>query len=250
MVDLKDKTFIITGASGGIGRALTLGLARIGVNLVLNARHAPPLTELAAQCGSFGIRVHAVAGNAAKAGVASELVGTAVAIGNFHGLLQVAGALQPGPFLWELSEEHFREVFDASVDASFQLVRFAVPELSKKGEGLIVFFGSGAAERPIPGIAAYCGAKAAEEHLARQLAAECPELTTFIYRPGTVETRMQQQARSAEGGAAEYLHQVFRGIKERGELISPETSAGALIKILTNSPRRFHGGIATWRDGR
>jgi NAD(P)-dependent dehydrogenase (short-subunit alcohol dehydrogenase family) len=249
MVDLKGKTFIVTGASGGIGKALTLGLARIGANLVLNARQAAPLSELAAQCESLKIRVSAVAGNAAQAAVASKLVAAALSIGNFYGFLHAAGVLHPGPYLWELSGRRFREVFEASVDASHQLMRFAVPELLKTGDGLMVFFGSGASERTVPGIAAYCAAKAAEEHLARQLAAEHPWLTTFVYRPGLVETRMQKQARNAKGGAADHLHQVFHGFKERGELISPEKSAEALINILMDSPRRFHGNIATWRDG-
>lgn len=48
MDELKGKTFIVTGASMGIGRALALELARIGVNLVLNARSSSPLGEAAA----------------------------------------------------------------------------------------------------------------------------------------------------------------------------------------------------------
>jgi NAD(P)-dependent dehydrogenase (short-subunit alcohol dehydrogenase family) len=249
MTTLAHKTLIITGASGGIGKPLALGLARMGVNLILNARHSTPLAELASRCQSFGIRVRPIPGDVAKADVASKLVAAAVAMGHFYGFLHVAGVLDPGPFLWELPEEQFREVFDASVGAGFQLARFAVPELMKEGDGVMVFFGSGAAEKLLPGIAAYCGAKAAEEHLARLLAAECSELTTFVYRPGTVETRMQQQARGAKGGAANLLHQMFQGFKERGELLSPEESAEALINILTSSPRRFHGKTATWRDG-
>jgi hypothetical protein len=45
---------------------------------------------------------------------------------------------------------------------------------------------------------------------------------------------------SAQGGAA-ILHRVFRGYKERGELATPEDAAESLIKILTGTPRRFHG---------
>lgn len=249
MVELKDKTLIVTGASRGIGRALALELAERGVRLVLNARSAGPLEQAASECETAGARVIPIAGSAADALVASRLVDAALELGRFFGFIQVAGTLHPGPFLWELKEEHFREIFEASVLASYQIMHFAVPRLREQGRGLAVFFGSGAAERVVPGIAAYCGAKAAEEHLARQLASEAPEISTFIYRPGVVETRMQEEARTARGGASEGLKRAFWAYKERGELISPEQAARSLVRILSGDPGRFHGKIATWRDG-
>jgi NAD(P)-dependent dehydrogenase (short-subunit alcohol dehydrogenase family) len=249
MNELRGKTLIITGASRGIGRALALELAEAGVNLVLNARDAVLLNEVTGECRHLGTRAIALSGSAADSKTASKLVNAALDLGHFYGFIQVAGVLHPGPFLWELSEAYFREVLAANVTASYQMIRFAVPELMKGDSGLAVFFGSGAAEKSIPGIAAYCAAKAAEEHLARQLAAEAPQITTFIYRPGVVETRMQQQARISKGGASPELRQTFRGFKERGELLSPEEAAKALVTILMSNPRRFHGGMATWRHG-
>jgi NAD(P)-dependent dehydrogenase (short-subunit alcohol dehydrogenase family) len=125
------------------------------------------------------------------------------------------------------------------------MIRYAVPELLNRGGGVAVFFGSGAAEKSIPGIAAYCSAKAAEEHMARQLAVEAPRITTLIYRPGEVETHMQQQARMSTGGASQELRRTFWGFKERGELLSAEESAKALVTILASDTRRFHGGVQT-----
>ena len=249
MSELKGKTLILTGASRGIGRALALELAQSDVNLVLNARDAALLNEVASDCRKLGTRAIALSGNAADSAAASKLVDAALDLGHLHGFIQIAGVLHPGPFLWELSEARFHEVFSANVTASYQMIRCAVPELLKLGGGLAVFFGSGAAEKSIPGIAAYCSAKAAEEHMVRQLAVEAPQITAFTYRPGVVETRMQQQARNSTGGASPELRQTFWGFKERGELLSPEESAKALVTILASNPRRFHGGIATWRDG-
>lgn len=73
MAELTGKTLIITGASLGIGRALALELAGLGVNLVLNARHAPALEKTAAACAAQGIKVRPCAGNAAKSGTAAML---------------------------------------------------------------------------------------------------------------------------------------------------------------------------------
>jgi len=243
--NLEGKTLILTGASLGIGRALALELARRGVNLVLNARHASPLNKVAQGCAALGVRVRGVAGNAARGEVAAEMVGAALDLGEFWGFIRAAGVLNPGPFLWELPRAHFLEVWESHVMAGYELIRWAVPEMLKQGRGLAVFFGSGAAVSNLPGIGAYNVAKAAEEHLARQLAEEAPQITCFIYRPGVVGTRMQSQAREARGGAAETLHRVFRGYKERGELSSPEEEARALAQILCGTPRRFQGKIVS-----
>jgi NAD(P)-dependent dehydrogenase (short-subunit alcohol dehydrogenase family) len=112
-----------------------------------------------------------------------------------------------------------------------------------------VFFGSGAADMNLEGLGAYCLSKAAEEHLARQLAAEAPEVTCFVYRPGTVETDMQKDAREAKGSGAKVLHRVFGKMKEQGTLLTPETAARALVHIIQGDLRRFHGKTATYKDG-
>ncbi len=180
--NLEGKTLIITGASLGMGRALALELARLGVNLILNARQASPLAEVAQAGAALGAKVRAVAGNAARAEVAAAMVRTALDLGDFYGFVHAAGVLRPGPFLWELPPAHFLEVVESHVIAGYELIRWAVPEMLKQGRGLAVFFGSGAAVSNLPGIGAYCAAKAAEESLARQLAAEAPR-DYLLYLP-------------------------------------------------------------------
>lgn len=241
----ESATLILTGASGGIGRAVARELARLGVNLVVNARAAEPLDRVARDCETLGVRVCQVRGNAAETSVAGKLVQEALNIGNFYGFIHAAGVLHPGPLLWELSPEQFREVMDSHVTAGYQLIRAAVPELLRQGEGLAIFFGSYAAESNLPGIGAYNIAKAAEEHLARQLAAEAPQITSFVFRPGATETRMQRQAREAQGRGAEVLHRVYRGYQRRRELESPEQVAQRLVRLLADNPRRHHGTIVT-----
>ena len=241
------KTLILTGASRGIGKALALELAKEGFDLVLNARKEASLRAVAEEVQALGARAVYVAGSAGKAEVAHALVERAEALGNFAGYIHNAGVLHQGPLLFELAEELFLEVLEANLLAGYQLARFAYPVLRRKGEGLAVYVGSGAAESNLPGIGAYAVAKAAEEHLARQLAAEAPEVACFVYRPGVVETEMQRQAREAQGSAAAVLHRVFRSYKEEGLLLTPEEAARALVRLLPKA-RAFHGKIATWRD--
>lgn len=249
---LHGKTLLLTGASMGIGRALALTLAGEGVNLVINARSGDMLRETRNLCTGRGGEpkavVEIVVGDASEAGTVADMIQAAQKIGNFQGFIHAAGILHPGPYIWELSQDDFLAVFQANVLVAHQLIRGCLPLLLKQASGLAVFFGSGAAEKTQPGIAAYCAAKAAEEHLARQLAAEAPEITALVYRPGIVETRMQTQARESKGGAAAQLQAVFRPWKEQGQLMTPEQSAAGLVGLLAANPRRLHGKTWDVRD--
>lgn len=248
MTSLRNKTLVLTGASMGIGKALALVLAGEGVNLVLGARSERKLTITRNACRKLGVKCECLGGDVSSSNVAQELVQTANEMGDFYGFIHAAGVLAPGPNVWELNKTQFKEVMDASVTAAHQLIRHAAPLLLWRGEGLAIFFGSGAADRPQPGIGAYCAAKAAEEHLARQLAAEAPPITTVIWRPGVVETRMQKNARKAKGGAAEQLKSVFKPWKEDGLLLTPEESARGLVDFIKNDPRKYHGKVADIRE--
>ncbi|MER3494614.1 MAG: dehydrogenase [Mastigocladus sp. ERB_26_2] len=245
-MDLTNKTLIVTGASRGLGRALALELARVGVNLVLSARTPEPLQETQAHVSRLGVKAEVVVGDAAVAQTVQEMVMTAQSLGNFYGFIHNAGVLNPGPLLWELSENQWFEVIDSHLNAGYQLIRQSVPQLLQAGSGIAVFVGSGAASSNLAGIGAYAVAKAALEHLARQLATEAPQITSFVYRPGVVETHMQQQARTAVGGGSQVLHRVFRGYQQQGILRTPQEAAAALVRILTDNPRSFHGKIANF----
>ena len=194
---------------------------------------------------SLGVEAQVVAGDVGEAKTVQALVEAAQELGNFHGFIHNAGVLNAGPLLWELQEFQWREVLDSQLLAGYQLIQKAVPRLLEADGGVAVFIGSRAADSNLAGIGAYCVAKAALEHLARQLAAEAPQVVSFVYRPGAVETRMQQEARTATGGGAKEIHRVFRGYQEQGMVRSPQEAALALVQILSDNPRQFHGKIAT-----
>jgi NAD(P)-dependent dehydrogenase (short-subunit alcohol dehydrogenase family) len=232
----------------GIGRAVAVTLAQRGVNLVLGARSEGALTATRDDCRRLGVKAECISGDVSASNVAQELVGVATEMGDYYGFIHAAGVLAPGPSLWELTKTRFSEVMDSSVTGAHQLIRHGIPPLLWRGEGLAVFFGSGAAERVQPGIGAYCAAKAAEEHMARQLAAEAPPVTTIIWRPGVVETRMQSEARASEGGSAHALRPVFARWKDEGLLLTPEQSAAGLADFLEGDPSGESGKVVDIRS--
>lgn len=239
---IKGKSLILTGASMGLGRALAVNLAAKGAKLVINARTKAQLEETRDMV-TDGDKPAIVAGDASQAATAKQLVEAALDLGDFGGFIHAAGMFHPGPALWELTDQQYDEVFAANTKAGWQLLRFAVPALMPKNQGLAVFLGSKAADLIQPGIAVYCTAKLALETLCRQLAAEAPWLTTFVYRPGLVDTRMQRQAREAEGGSAPPVRTMFGSWHEKGFLVSPEASAARLVDTITGDLTGVSGTI-------
>lgn len=245
---LKGQTFIVTGASRGIGEALSKELAKAGANLVIGARNKTALEIVRDEIKDFGVEAVAVAGSSADDGVAQQLVKAAKVLGNFAGFIHNAGILHPGPLVYELAEISYDEILESNLKGGYQVARYAYPNLLRQKEGVAVFVGSGIADNHIAGTGIYGVAKVAEEYMARQMALETPEITCFVYRPGVVETDMQKQLREAEGSGASTVRPIFKGYKDQGHVITAEQSAKALVRILENDPRRYHGKIATNRD--
>lgn len=214
------------------------------IRFSLPEKHMEALKQTAADCTALGVQVRSIAGDCATDQTAQFMVKAAKVMGSFGGFIHNAGVLHPGPKLWELEENQFDEVFATNVKASFLLAKYALPNLRRVGDGFAVFVGSGAANYPVAGWGAYSAAKAAEHTLAFNLALEAPEIYTFVYSPGTVDTAMQQAGREASGDIA----QMFHGFKESGGLLTPEFTAAKLLAILQDDSRRFHGKVASYRD--
>jgi NAD(P)-dependent dehydrogenase (short-subunit alcohol dehydrogenase family) len=246
-MELKNQTLILTGASRGIGKALALDLAKAGVNLVLNARSQEALDAVAGECRSLGVEAKAIVGDAAQDQTVQFMVKAAKVIGNFAGFIHNAAVLHSGPFVSELEEPLFDELVSINIKASYLLARYAYPNLLRSGGGIAVFLGSGAAERHFPGSGVYGAVKAAEEYLAKQLALEHPQITSFVYRPGMVDTDMQAVHRSAKGSGGSFLRERFGGYYQRGELISAEEAAQTLLALLGDS-QRFQGRVVSRKD--
>jgi NAD(P)-dependent dehydrogenase (short-subunit alcohol dehydrogenase family) len=223
---IKGQTFIISGASRGIGEALALELARAGAKLVIGARNPKALDSVCERVRSLGVPCASVVGSIADSAVAEAMVREALQLGNFVGFIHNAGVLNAGPLAYELIEVQYDEIMESNVKGGYQLARFAYPHLIKQPGGVAVFLGSGVAEHNIPGMGIYAIAKATEEHLARQLAIEAPEVTCFTFRPGIVETEMQGQLREAQRSASETLRPCSAGTKAKGAFSAQSSRPG------------------------
>src|SRR4051812_7534227 len=148
---LEGRVALITGASKGIGRALSLRFAREGARVVCAARSVDLVKETAAQVQAAGGRAIAVAGDAAIEADVRRLVDASLqAFGRLDTLVNNAGDGGPTKRVEDYLMEDWRYTIDSCLTSSYLCTRFVVPEMIKAGGGAIVNISSGAGRRGLP----------------------------------------------------------------------------------------------------
>jgi NAD(P)-dependent dehydrogenase (short-subunit alcohol dehydrogenase family) len=179
---------IVTGASRGLGRALTRALVSRGWIVVVDARDPRALAE----AWEGEPNVLAIPGDVTSE---SHLRALVEAAGDSIDLVvNNASALGPSPqpALAEYPLDVLRRVYDVNVIAPLALVQLALPRLSAGARILNVT--SDAAVEPYEGWGGYGSSKAAFEQLTAILGAEHPDVRVYAVDPGDMRTQMQQEA--------------------------------------------------------
>jgi NAD(P)-dependent dehydrogenase (short-subunit alcohol dehydrogenase family) len=182
------RTGIVTGASRGLGLALTRSLAERGWRLVVDARDKEALSAATAGLGD----VVPIAGDVCDPDHRMRLVEAAG--DGIDLVVNNASLLGPSPLprLAEYRLAELKRVYEANVFAPLCLVQLALPRLA--AGAAIVDVTSDAAVEPYEGWGGYGSSKAALEQLTAILAAEHPELRIYSVDPGDMRTQMQQDA--------------------------------------------------------
>jgi NAD(P)-dependent dehydrogenase (short-subunit alcohol dehydrogenase family) len=220
-------TAIVTGASRGLGLALSRALAERGWRLVIDAREAGPLEAAAA--GLPGVT--ALPGDVGDPSHRRALVDAA---GERIDLLVNNASLlgpSPQPALADYPLDVLEAVYRVNVIAPLALIQLALPRLSD--DARIVNVTSDAAVEPYEGWGGYGSSKAALEQLTAILAAEHPARRVYAVDPGDMNTRMHQEAFPGEDisdrAAPEERVPGLLALIE-GELPSGRYAAGALME--------------------
>jgi 7-alpha-hydroxysteroid dehydrogenase len=186
---LDGKVAIVTAASRGIGAASAAALAECGADVVIAARSAAVLEEVAGQVRSFGRRVVSVACDLNDLSEYQKLIDAAVGqLGGLDIVVNNVGGTAPAPFLNE-SAETFEAAFHFNVTTAFHLTRLAAPVMLERGGGSIINIASAMGLLSDRGYAAYGTAKGAMVHMTRLLAADlAPRIRVNSVAPGAIAT--------------------------------------------------------------
>ncbi len=205
LFSLKDRVAIVTGSGRGIGKAIALGLAEAGANVVVLARTATDVEQTAAEIRGLDRKALAVPTDVRSADQIDNMVTASLKeFGCIDILVNNAGASFFSPTL-QLSEGGWDALVRENLKTPFLCSKAVAPAMIKQGKGSIVNISSTEGMRSAATCAAYAAAKAGVINLTRSLAVEwaphhirvnaiCPG---FVENPGLPEALEQFPALKA-----------------------------------------------------
>jgi NAD(P)-dependent dehydrogenase (short-subunit alcohol dehydrogenase family) len=235
--DLAGQTALVTGASRGLGRAISLALANAGADVALGLRDPASGIDLVREIQAMGRRALAVPMDVRRRDQIDAAIGTVVAtFGRLDIVVNNAG-LGPSAPAEEVTEENFDLTIDVNVKGVFFVSQAAGRVMIRQGYGRIVSLSSQAGFVALPGESIYCMTKAAVAHLTKCLAVEWGRhgitvnavAPTFIRTPGTEADLADPvfEAEVIERVAA--LHRIGEPMDVAGAVVFLASPAASLI---------------------
>lgn len=196
----RGKSVLITGGSGGIGRAIARRFAADGADLVLCDVNADALADLAREIGPA--QAHPIVTDISRVSECAQAIGQAVTLtGRLDLLINGAGVWTEGPSEMA-TEEQWDRVVGVNLKGAFFMSRYAIPHLEKTG-GAIISISSDAGVMGDKGAAIYCASKGGLNLLTKSLACELAPRGVRVNAvcPCDVQTPMiEYQAQEFGGG--------------------------------------------------
>ncbi|MBA4226464.1 MAG: 3-oxoacyl-[acyl-carrier-protein] reductase [Hyphomonas sp.] len=189
MFDLTGRTALVTGASGGIGRAIAQALSEAGAKVALSGTREAVLQEVAATLkGETAI----LPCNLSDPAAVDALVGQAeAAIGPLDILVANAGITRD-KLLIQMKDEDWSDVINVNLGSYFRLTKSAVRGMMKRRHGRIIGITSVVGVTGNPGQTNYCASKAGMIGFTKSIAQEVASrgITANTIAPGFIESPM------------------------------------------------------------
>ncbi len=246
-IDLSGKVALVTGGSRGLGRAMVLGLAKAGADVVIASRKLENCEAVAQQVRALGRRALAVAAHMGDTNSLDGLVAQALEhFGRVDILVNNAGInVAAGP-LTDLAPEAFQKMFAVNTQGPWYLASRLAPQMGELGGGAIINVISVAALKPPAYMGFYAATKAALQALTKVMAAEWAPLKVRVnaLAPGTYHSDLTDGAIATmpgfeEGAKSASLQQ---RIADTEEIVGP-------LLYLASDMSAFTTGATLVSDG-
>ncbi|CAF2259914.1 unnamed protein product [Brassica napus] len=185
------KVVLITGVSKGLGRALSLEMAKRGHTVIGCARTQEKLTALQSELSSPENHLLLTADVKSDSSV-KEMAHTIMEKKGVPDIIvNNAGTINKNNKIWEVSAEDFDSVMDTNVKGVVNVLRHFIPLMLPRKQGIIVNMSSGWGRSGAALVAPYCASKWAIEGLSRSVAKEVAEgMAVVALNPGVINTEM------------------------------------------------------------
>lgn len=194
---MSDFRAVITGASRGLGAALTEALATRGAHVLAVAQNGPRLYERVSAWQALGYRVDGYDADIADKAAATPIAAVAnEVLGSVNLLVHCAATLGPTPLvnLLDTNCEDLERALLVNVVGPFRLTKHLARSMILQGGGTIVHVTSDAATAAYPTWGPYSASKVAHAHLQRIWATEVEALRFLNFDPGEMDTDMHHDA--------------------------------------------------------
>jgi NAD(P)-dependent dehydrogenase (short-subunit alcohol dehydrogenase family) len=231
MHDVRGRTFVVTGAASGLGRASALRLAEAGARLVLADLDAERLPDPGGELATVRADVRRPEDCAALARCALEQ------FGQLNGAVCAAGIDHAAPPL-ELSLEHWQNVLDVNLTGTFLTVQAVARAMVESGsQGALVTFASGIAVRGRASGAHYAASKAGVIAMSKSMALDLARhgIRVNAVAPGITDTPMVAQSLTPQEVAAR-ARQI-----PLGRIGQPDDIAEVVAFLLSDASRWLTG---------
>ncbi|MFB6205791.1 MAG: SDR family NAD(P)-dependent oxidoreductase [Haloglomus sp.] len=244
---LADTTAFVTGASGGIGRAIALELAAEGASVALAAR-SDGIHETAAEFDDPDRALPVETDVTDEASVAAAVDRTVDVFGGLDCLVNNAGVAGPTAPVEEVSVEEWEHTMDVNATGPFRCVKHAAPHLRASDRGSVVSISSISGKRPLENRTPYAASKMAVIGLTRTLAFEfgdddvtvnavCPGATRGDRIERVIENQAERRGISFEAAK----HEVFTDDTALDRLTDPEDVAATVAYLASDRARNVTG---------
>jgi len=243
VINLKDNTAIVTGASRGIGRVVVQTLAAAGANVVMVSRNNDDLKRVADEISSTEGRLHCVAADISRAEDWSNILEQT--LNKFQGvqiLVNNAGITRDNLIL-RMKEQDWQQVLDINLSGAFWGIKAVTRPMVKSRQGRIINITSVVGQIGNAGQCNYAASKAGIIGLTKSAAKELASrnITVNAIAPGYIATDMTNEL------STEVQQQLLEGIP-LGRLGRPADIAG-MVAFLASSQADYITGQTFNVDG-
>ena len=233
MVNLKGKKVLVTGASGGIGKAIAIELSSNGADLCLTGRNKSELESLQKLIGG---NCEIIISDLSKSEGIDELANSAQEkMGQIDILINNAGITRDNLFM-RMSEEDWNEVINVNLNSIFKLTKHLIKGMIKRRYGRIINITSVIGVAGGAGQSNYSASKAGIIAMSKSLAQEVGSrsVTVNSIAPGFIETNMT--AELSDDRKQEILNSI-----SIGRLGKPDDIAGAVCFLASDKASYITG---------
>ena len=245
--NLKDKVVLITGATGGIGKAIAKAFAEEGSRIALTSRSQEKLDALIAELGIDADHATGFVTDVSKEDeVKAAIEGAIAKWGSLDVLVNNSGDNGDYKPIAELTREDFLKVYDINVFGVMYGMKYAVPQMRKQGKGAIVNITSEGQFVAASGMAPYVSSKHAAGGLSKCVALEVAKENIRVNTicPGAVDTPMMRRIEEqwlGEGYTREQALATFAAQYPDGKYADPAEVASATVFLASDMSGHING---------